>query len=152
MDLVLSKCTGEPSFPRILCLLQHMLLAPLLGMRCLWMCRLISRCLAVSMTISLFGCQHCAVLLTTVLWYGDAFNVALFAWGCFGYLWSFVFSKDFNSVFSTPMKNAVGIFMGNAKKCWFLLVIWAYFLLLLLLIHECEMSLCLLVSSSVNSF
>lgn len=45
----------------------------------------ISRCLAVSMSMSLFGCQLCAVLVTTVLWYGEASSIALFAWGCFGF-------------------------------------------------------------------
>lgn len=148
VDLALNMCTGELSFPRIICLLQCMLLVPFLGMRCLWMCRFIFRCLALSMVnvsvwMSGLCCpchqKFCGMVMPLVL---------LFLLGEVLAIWDLLcFQMNFSSVFSTPMKNVVGVFMRNAKKCWFLLVIWPNLLLLLLLFHECEMSLCLLVFS-----
>lgn len=44
--------------------------------------------------------------------------VLLFLLGVALAIWDLLcFQMNFSSVFSTPMKNAVGVFMGNAKKC-----------------------------------
>lgn len=45
-------------------------------------------------------------------------SVLLFLLGVALAIWDLLcFQMNFSSVFSTPMKNAVGVFMGNAKKC-----------------------------------
>lgn len=44
--------------------------------------------------------------------------VFLFLLGIVLAIWDpLCFQMNFSNVFSTPMKNVVGVFMGNAKKC-----------------------------------